>query len=249
MSRISKIFWIWIGLLITTQAMANDLVIRHIKLKYKTAQQIIKILEPMLDKNTNLSGQGRNLLIKASPRQFYQLKKLIADLDTKPVVFNVQLRWVRQNFGTKFDHVDHYQTTPMDNDFQSIRVMEGQMAVIANQTLHPIYTDVTGGPFWPGVMTSYKRIGSGIWLTAYDQGKQVKLTYFKKDASNKINRLEDLKKVASTVLIPLNQWKTLGVYETAGHEGSSRDIIYTTKFKKELQIKVQKIHASPFNNL
>ena len=55
-----------------------------IPLKYRTAEQVMPVLKPLLDKNGSMSGMRNQLIIRTSPANLADLKQALAALDTMP---------------------------------------------------------------------------------------------------------------------------------------------------------------------
>lgn len=68
--------------LLTTAACANELEI--INLKHRNAEELIPIIRPLLDKDEMVSGMNYQLIVRASPRNIAQIKRLLEGIDTLP---------------------------------------------------------------------------------------------------------------------------------------------------------------------
>jgi len=53
-----------------------------IPLKYRSAEQVIPVLRPLMEPGSALSGQGYQLFVRASPRNLADLKRMLAAIDT-----------------------------------------------------------------------------------------------------------------------------------------------------------------------
>ena len=65
-------------------AVGQSTVLEVIPLKYRTAEQIIPVLKPLLDPQGSMSGMQSQLIIRTSPANLADLKKVLASIDTMP---------------------------------------------------------------------------------------------------------------------------------------------------------------------
>lgn len=68
--------------LLTTAACASELEI--INLKHRNAEELIPIIRPLLDKDEMVSGMNYQLILRASPHNIAQIKRLLEGIDTLP---------------------------------------------------------------------------------------------------------------------------------------------------------------------
>ncbi len=73
-----------VSMLYAMSALGQSTVMEVIPLKYRTSEQIIPVLKPMLDKNGSMSGMQNQLIIRTTPSNLADLKKMLASLDTMP---------------------------------------------------------------------------------------------------------------------------------------------------------------------
>ena len=76
--------------LMATGAWAQSLEI--VKLQYRTAEEIIPALRPLLDAGGALSGEGFTLFVRTSPGNLAQLRQALQQLDRRPVQFLISVR-------------------------------------------------------------------------------------------------------------------------------------------------------------
>src|SRR5688572_2020359 len=65
-------------------APAASATLEVIPLKYRTADQLIPVLKPLLDPQGSISGMQNQLIIRTTPRNLAELKRVLATLDTMP---------------------------------------------------------------------------------------------------------------------------------------------------------------------
>jgi type II secretory pathway component GspD/PulD (secretin) len=123
MSRISA----WLRLLATlillsapAPAHAQNSVLEVIALKYRTAEQVIPVLQPLLAKDGAISGLQYQLIVRTSPANLADIKKVLATIDAVPRRLMIT---VRQDAA-----IDRERTTAE----VSGRVAGGNAAVIAS---------------------------------------------------------------------------------------------------------------------
>lgn len=68
--------------LLTTAAYAGELVV--IKLKHRSAEELIPVIRPLLDKDEMVSGMNYQLILRASTRNIAQIRRLLDGIDTVP---------------------------------------------------------------------------------------------------------------------------------------------------------------------
>ncbi len=69
-------------LFLTTAVCASELEI--INLKHRTAEELLPVIQPLLDKDEMVSGMNYQLILRASPRNIAQIKRLLEGIDTLP---------------------------------------------------------------------------------------------------------------------------------------------------------------------
>jgi type II secretory pathway component GspD/PulD (secretin) len=65
-------------------AFAQGNSVEVITLKYRTAEQILPLLRPMVDKDGTITGMQNQLIVRTSPRNLADLKKILATVDAMP---------------------------------------------------------------------------------------------------------------------------------------------------------------------
>ena len=70
------------GMLATFSVYGNELEV--IDLKHRSADELIPIIRPLLDKDEMVSGMNYQLILRASPRSIAQIRHLLDSIDTMP---------------------------------------------------------------------------------------------------------------------------------------------------------------------
>jgi hypothetical protein len=55
-----------------------------VPLKYRKSEQVIPVLQPLLGVNSSISGFQNQLVIRATPAELAQIRRVLADIDTAP---------------------------------------------------------------------------------------------------------------------------------------------------------------------
>ena len=91
--QLASVFLLSLGL-----AFADE--VEVIQLKYRTAEQVIPTLQPLVERGGGLSGMQNTLVIRASRRNIEQLRQVLAALDRMPRRLLIS---VRQDSGASFE--------------------------------------------------------------------------------------------------------------------------------------------------
>jgi hypothetical protein len=70
--------------LLATSAMADDTRIELIELQGRTAEELIPLLQPVVKPEGALSGKGYRLIVRATPAQHREIRRLLEELDHAP---------------------------------------------------------------------------------------------------------------------------------------------------------------------
>jgi hypothetical protein len=65
-------------------ARAEQTVLEVIPLKYRTVEEVIPVLRPMLPASATLSGMGSKLIVRTTPSSMAEVKQMLAALDAAP---------------------------------------------------------------------------------------------------------------------------------------------------------------------
>ncbi len=78
--------------LLATAALAQPATLEVIPLRYRTAEQLIPVLRPLLDKSGTLSGMQNQLIVRTTPANLADIKKVLATLDAAPRQLMITVR-------------------------------------------------------------------------------------------------------------------------------------------------------------
>lgn len=210
-----------------------------VDLKYRTAAEVIPVLQPLLDKGGVLTGQDYKLFVRTSPGNLRQLRAALEQIDRKPNQLVVSVRRsteqdiqrerarVSGTVSNRGADVSVSATASTDRDrsggIASVQVIEGNSALISSGNDVPIVTSVIAGagrrPF-AGATTSYRNVSSGFMVTPRVNGAQVVLDIAQQD-ERVANGSIQTQRLTTQVSGALGEWIRLGgVSETSSTQSS-----------------------------
>jgi hypothetical protein len=104
-----------------------------LELQHRDAEELIPLIEPLLDDETRLTGDGFRLVIRGTPERVLQVRELLETLDSPPRDLWVSVRQAHggQDAGTSSRI---HRTRERDAETFQVRVLEGQSALIRTGT-------------------------------------------------------------------------------------------------------------------
>lgn len=207
--------WILAVWLVTTSLFAAEaMVTKVIDLHYQNADQVIKLIQPLLQPGEEVTGSGQTLIVKVSPDTLTQLRSVLHKLDQPPVTFEILVHQGDPNWLSTQNSNTIVISTPSPTNQQlnqSVKVMNGQSAFISTGQDQPMVSAVGVG-FWTGVSYDRRLVQNGLLIEPVLQGQKVKLTIrrVREQDSNISDQNVNEQQVMTTVLIPLNEWVSLG---------------------------------------
>ncbi|MFT4059000.1 MAG: type II/III secretion system protein [Legionella sp.] len=209
-----------IGLLfIATQVFSQPMITKMIQLHYISAEQAIKIMQPLMQSGEKLSGTGQTLIAKVSEQTLTQMRTVLHQVDVPPVTFNISVyQGDPQWLSTQNDGSVNYSTQTQSQmlQSQSVQVMNGDSALVAMNQEVPIVTSVGAG-YFSGISYQQHQIRNGILVHPVLRGSQVQLNvrHLREQANPAGGQQFDNQKIDTTVMVPLNKWVSLGNPEGA----------------------------------
>jgi hypothetical protein len=73
-----------LAMLLAAPAPAQQSVLEVITLKYRTAEQVIPLLQPFVDRDGSLSGMQNQLIVRTSPANLAELRRILDQVDARP---------------------------------------------------------------------------------------------------------------------------------------------------------------------
>ncbi|HKQ15556.1 MAG TPA: secretin N-terminal domain-containing protein [Steroidobacteraceae bacterium] len=254
--------WAWVLIsvyLIACPVLAQSLEV--IDLKYRTAAEVIPVLQPLVEQGGALTGQDYKLFVRASPANVQQLRAALAQIDRKPNQLLVSVRRSTQqevereraqasavvsNRGSAVAvNATSSNARDRNDGVASVQVIEGNSAFISTGSDVPIVTAAAarGGhrPF-AGAVTEYRNLSSGFEVTPRVNGTQVVLDIAQQD-ERVVNGTVQTQHLTTQASGPLGEWIRLGgVDETAStHQSGILSRQYSTQSDaREVWIKVDR---------
>ena len=108
-------------------AQAQMTVLEVITLKYRTAEQVIPVLEPLIPKPGTISGLQHQLIVRTTAANLASIKQVLTTLDAVP---RRLLITVRQDAALDSGRVHSTRSLDSDRNTQTLQVLEGNSAFI-----------------------------------------------------------------------------------------------------------------------
>jgi type II secretory pathway component GspD/PulD (secretin) len=200
-----------------------------IELKYRTAQEVIPVLQPLVESGGALSGSDYKLFVRASAGNVAELRRVLAQLDRPPRQLLVSVRRAtrqaieREEMSGSATIGNHgvsgsISTTGAaaqkeDERLANVQVIEGGSAYIGIGQSVPVVTAIAAGGrrHWLAANTSYRDINSGFLVTPHVAGTQVSLSIEQQAqrAGNEQGAI-DTQNITTQVIGELDRWISLG---------------------------------------
>jgi len=212
-----------------------------IELKYRTAQEVIPILQPLLESGGALSGTDYKLFVRASSANVTQLRQALAEIDRQPRQLLVSVRRATRQvieregasatvvLGNKASGATVRATDATSrregNGIASVQVLEGSAAYIAAGESVPIVTAVAAGGGrrpWVAASTEYRNLSSGFLVTPRVSGQRVTLDISQQSEQRSTHTSQiETQQLTTQVSGQLGEWLQLGgVAESSSQQRS-----------------------------
>lgn len=217
------------GLLFSIAAIANELEI--INLKHRSAEELLPIIQPLLGKDEVASGMNYQLILRASPHNIAQIRRLLEGIDTMPrrlkitVMQDVDSDTVERLVGVSGRvslgrgvqaGASIASTRSLDDDrkTQQLQVLEGNRAFVRSGQSVPVQQQVNSGWGTQVTTTQYRDVLSGFYVLPRVNGDNVTLEINSQNDSVAPNRIDTpatrIQSTSSTVSGRLGEWIELG---------------------------------------
>ena len=221
-----------------------------IPLKNRTANEMVPLLEPMLDKDGVISGTGFQLIIRTSEQNLTELKKIIRKLDTAPRQLLISVKQLsedeyrRQHSSARIRaskdsasvdaRIYGTKSTDNGNNIQKISVLEGTLAFIEIGQSIPIgERTITSNTVQETVR--YKNVTTGFYVLPRISGDEkdgervtLRISPHKASLSSEGGGKIDIQKAETTVSGKLGEWFEISrSTDREEHKGSG--FIYQTR--------------------
>jgi hypothetical protein len=219
--------------------------IEVIPLKHKSAAEQIPIIEPLLQSGEALSGQQKQIVIRASHDRINKLRSVIEQFDSPSQLLRVTVRRAppqeinKQNatsartYGTRkpAESNDQFSVTTIDSD--AAYVQTGVSVPLAGNGISSVKSHVVSPINLIPAGITYKDTISGIFILPELEGEVVTLYVtsqqeaFVTTGSHQVNR----NAIMTTVRGQLGTWISLGGTSDSKDTGQGR--IYSTSARDE----------------
>ena len=224
---VRPLVWVLLSVyLIACPVLAQSLEV--IDLKYRTAAEVIPVLQPLLEQGGALTGQDYKLFVRASAANVQQIRAALAQIDRKPNQLRVAVRRSTQQdmerelaqvSGTVSNRGSDVSVHATDSDARdrrdgvaSVQVIEGSSAFISSGSDVPIVTAVAAGGGhrpWAAAATGYRNVSSGFVVTPRVNGQTVVLDIEQQD-ERVVNGNVQTQHLTTQVSGTLGEWIQLG---------------------------------------
>ena len=224
--------------------------IEVLDLRFRTADQVLPVLQPLVEPGGALSGQGSQLFLRTSRANAAQIRQVLATLDRPPRQFQIHVRQdliqdgtsqqrnvdgsvtitSRRSFGSANVDVRDGASTSTRGAEQTLRVLEGGRAYLVMGAAIPFtFRHWVRGPGgnWTGTQqTTYYEALTGFFVQPQLAGNLVTLDIEPEDAQVSASGI-DRARLATQVQVRLGEWTPLGGAEmrsdtaSAGRSASS----------------------------
>lgn len=84
MGRILRRCFLAVLLLTVLPAWAEEMVLEVLTLKYRTADEILPVVRPLVDRQGSVSGMNNRLIVRTTPANLVELRRVLDELDRAP---------------------------------------------------------------------------------------------------------------------------------------------------------------------
>ncbi len=192
-----------ICLALSLPSQADTMSIYTLKLGYRSADELVNKLEPLLPEGGYITSHNNNLVIRTTSANYAELKLLVDELDSAPkslmisvkqdsglstsnseIRINGELVGRNGNTTSNQRHGSTTTTTTLNrstgsrgnNMVHQVQALEGRKAWIDTGSQVPIrqyHTDIYGRPI---TEKNYQRVGQGFFAVAYVSDDRVNIT-------------------------------------------------------------------------
>lgn len=82
--RVRAVYTAGVLLCVTGTALSQTTVLEVIPLRYRTAQEVIPAIQPLLARDGSVSGLQGQLIVRTTPANLEEIKRILASIDTVP---------------------------------------------------------------------------------------------------------------------------------------------------------------------
>jgi hypothetical protein len=121
-----------LALIVTAVPAGSSQTFETLELQHRDADELIPLIQPLLDHEAHLTGDGFRLVIRGTPEMIGQVRELLKTLDSPPRDLWVSVRRAQgeRNEGTSSQI---HRTRERDAETYRVRVLEGKPALIRTE--------------------------------------------------------------------------------------------------------------------
>lgn len=245
--------WLLGLLFLATNAFSQNMITKVIELNYLQADKVVQLIQPLIQPGEKISGSGQTVIVSVSPDTLTQIRDVLHKIDVPPVTFNISVYQGDPDWLSSQNNNDVvYSTQPQYQvqQSQSVKVMNGESALVSTGEEVPIITSVGVGFFNTGIAYQQRNVQKGLLVQPVLQGSQVKLTVRRiREQENVAGGQQfDNQQIDTTIMAPLNKWVSLGSAEGTQNTDST-STSYTAgrpfSLNSTLYIKISIINSVP----
>lgn len=189
---LKKLLNLWV-LMLLPATMASAYELEMISLKHRSAEELLPVIRPLLNKDEMVSGMNYQLILRASPRNIEQIRRLLLSIDTMPRSLKITVkqnvdgdtaarlmeisgRMGRVEVGARQNgvHIVSTRTLEDDKNTQQVTVLEGNRARVSNGQSVPVEQRVQTA-WGTQTVTRYQAVESGFYVLPRIHGETVTL--------------------------------------------------------------------------
>lgn len=90
--HLARLFWALVAALTVTLALAQALVTEVIPLRYRSAEQLLPVLQALVEKGGTISAMNSRLIVRTTPENLAGIKEVLTQIDTMPRRLMISVR-------------------------------------------------------------------------------------------------------------------------------------------------------------
>lgn len=221
--------WCLVGLFFwVSNAFAEPLLSKVVQLQYIPASKVIELVQPLMQEGERISGVEHTLVLKVTPHTLDELRALIHQIDKPPVLFRVTIYqgspdWL--NTQNQKELIYSSASVAQNPQSQSVTVLNGESAWVSTGKNIPQVRAVGFG-FNAGVVFEPHQVQTGLFVRPVLMGSKVQLSVKRLREQVALTGWQqfDEQHIDTTVMVPLNQWVSIGSSEGLLQPNSSSTV-------------------------
>lgn len=223
-----------LSLLLFSSAASAERTLEHYSLSFRSADELIPLVQPHIDPGDSLSGQAQQLIVRAEPARQREIARLVEQLDVAPRSLLIAVRTAADSQlersgadatgragadgGSATVRIYRSENARRDDLEQRVRALEGRPAFIAAALSLPVSDRaVVIGRDRTGVSetTRFIELSKGFQAIAHLSGERVSIDISAETAEPSGGAIRG-HQVITTVSGRLGEWIALGASRQSG---------------------------------